>query len=385
MTTEVLPSVRLTCTEGGSSKEYNAKIEAQGGGFVVTYAYGRIGGTLQAGTKTPKPVARDRAQAVYDKIVNEKLAKGYVTAGGTVAGYVSPTGQRREEKAIAVMLCEPVDDPGAHLNDDAWVAQPKYDGIRLLLRYEDGVVSAQNRKGLTRLHPVEYEEPVRELARRLGTNDLVIDGESIGAVYVAFDLLRLDGNDTRGLACADRYELLAQGFSGTENNVIGCIGLTEHAVGTIAKRRLYRGLKEAEAEGIIFKRASAKYVGRRTYDCLKHKFWASNTVMVLARNDTGEALADLKTMGKVIDQKKLKSGKRSVQMGLLDDNGVYVNVGDMSIPVNWPVPEPGTLVESRYLYAFRESNTLFQPQYEGPRDDKDQPDTLSQLQYKMEG
>ena len=43
----------------------------------------------------------------------------------------------------------------------------------------------------------------------------------------------------------------------------------------------------------------------------------------------------------------------------------------------------GQVVEIRYLYAFRESNALYQPVYLGPRQDVEHHEcVLSQLKYK---
>jgi bifunctional non-homologous end joining protein LigD len=41
----------------------------------------------------------------------------------------------------------------------------------------------------------------------------------------------------------------------------------------------------------------------------------------------------------------------------------------VSIPVNHTVPTISTIVEVRYLYAFKESGVVFQPVYLGERED----------------
>ena len=60
-----------------SDKFYEASIEEQDGGFVVNFRFGRRGTSGQSGTKTPNPVPLEKAKAVYDKLVGEKMAKGY--------------------------------------------------------------------------------------------------------------------------------------------------------------------------------------------------------------------------------------------------------------------------------------------------------------------
>src|SRR4051794_8129298 len=72
--------VTLYYRDGSSDKVYTAAIEPRGDGYVVTFAFGRRGAALQAGTKTTSPVTLEKAKTIYDKLVREKQAKGY-TAG----------------------------------------------------------------------------------------------------------------------------------------------------------------------------------------------------------------------------------------------------------------------------------------------------------------
>jgi len=57
--------------------------------------------------------------------------------------------------------------------------------------------------------------------------------------------------------------------------------------------------------------------------------------------------------------------------------------GNVSIPPNHAVPEPGSVVGVRYLYAFPDSGALCQPVFLGPRDDiAPEECTIDQLKYK---
>ncbi|MEI8192005.1 MAG: ATP-dependent DNA ligase, partial [candidate division NC10 bacterium] len=57
--------------------------------------------------------------------------------------------------------------------------------------------------------------------------------------------------------------------------------------------------------------------------------------------------------------------------------------GNVTIPPDKPLPAPGELVEVRYLYAFPESNALYQPVYLGRREDICGDDCgVAQLKYK---
>jgi len=62
--------------EGSSDKAYQAAIEEKDGGFVVDFAFGRRGTSLQTGTKTTTPIPFEKAKAIYDKPVREKTANG---------------------------------------------------------------------------------------------------------------------------------------------------------------------------------------------------------------------------------------------------------------------------------------------------------------------
>jgi bifunctional non-homologous end joining protein LigD len=60
-----------------------------------------------------------------------------------------------------------------------------------------------------------------------------------------------------------------------------------------------------------------------------------------------------------------------------------VPVGNVTIPPNHPVPEVGAVVDVRFLYAFKESNSLYQPVYLGQRKDIEPHECiLSQLKFK---
>lgn len=61
---------------GSSDKEYHVRLEARDAGFVVNYAYGRRGSALSTGTKTNTPVDYAAASRIFDKLVNDKQAKG---------------------------------------------------------------------------------------------------------------------------------------------------------------------------------------------------------------------------------------------------------------------------------------------------------------------
>lgn len=70
-------SISLFFQEGSSDKQYDVSLEKKDSGFVVNFKYGRRGNVNNSGSKTQGPVSYDLALKTYDKLVNEKMAKGY--------------------------------------------------------------------------------------------------------------------------------------------------------------------------------------------------------------------------------------------------------------------------------------------------------------------
>lgn len=71
-------------------------------------------------------------------------------------------------------------------------------------------------------------------------------------------------------------------------------------------------------------------------------------------------------------------------LGLVDGKGRSAPAGNVTIPPNHAIPQMGTVVEVRYLYAHRESGAVYQPVYLGPRDDILVEDCMvDQLKYKQ--
>ena len=70
-------SISLYFQEGSSDKEYHAQLESHDEGWIVNFQYGRRGSALQAGSKTAQPLPYEEAKKIYDKVVREKIGKGY--------------------------------------------------------------------------------------------------------------------------------------------------------------------------------------------------------------------------------------------------------------------------------------------------------------------
>lgn len=331
--------IALYYREGASDKVYHVSLEPKDGLFVVNFAFGRRGATLNTGTKTPSPLDHAAARRVFDKLVREKKAKGYTEAP-------EGTPYRHAEQTVSGLLPQllnPIVEEEALrlLRDDAWCLQEKKDGRRLLLRKEGDRVEGVNRQGLV----VGLPESLIAAAQGI-PGEFILDGEAVGEVYHAFDLLRLDGQPFGSHGYAERLAALRQRL---ESTVPGRIELLLTAMRSLEKQMLWNRLREQKREGVVFKRLDAPYVPGRPSSGgpqLKYKFVATLSARVAALNP-----------------------RRSVELQVCDEHGAWVSCGNVTIPANQPVPPVGAVVEVRFLYAIRQSGCLYQPVFLGVRDD----------------
>jgi bifunctional non-homologous end joining protein LigD len=354
--------------QNGSDKVYRAAIEETDGGFVVNFEFGRRGSALKAGTKTASPVDRAAAVRIYEKLVNEKLAKGYTPgedgtpyAGGDLAGQVS--GFNCQLLSVADFSVE------AYVQNSAWLAQEKFDGERcpVQVNCETGEARGINRRGLFRPlpEPVAVEAGILGRAFRDRATTIIFDGELIGDRWVVFDLaasrIETDASEAAGgIQDQDfltRYQRLAAAFAGNFSSVM----LAPLAQTDDEKARLVAEVRERNGEGIVFKRKWAAYAPGRSLDALKVKFIETASVIVGKPN----------------------ASKRSVSMLVQGPTGELVECGNVSIPANHPIPPAGAIVEVSYLYVFPESNRLYQPIFKGERTDIPETDcVLEQFKFK---
>ena len=350
-----MEEITLYYREGSSDKIYQASITPRDGGYVVHFAYGRRGATLQTGTKTQSPVTLEKARAIYDRLLSEKLAKGY-TPGEDGAPY-QHTDREQQVTGILPQLLNPIEDRDVQrfIYDPAYCVQEKFDGKRILIRKEDSAIDGINRRGLGCGIPSVLVNEAREIP-----GNCVIDGESVGEVFFAFDILNLHGRDLRSQPYRDRLFALNQVISVD----FGFLKLADTALELAEKTELLDRLRRENREGIVLKNLAAAYVAGRPAsggDNLKLKFYATGSFIV-----------------------KRVNGKRSVSLMLFARNKV-VHAGNVTIPPNHQIPDVGAIVEVRYLHAFRESGCIYQPIYLGRREDIAAEEcTVLQLKYKAE-
>ena len=349
-----LPNITLYYREGSSDKVYQCQIEQAGERFVVNFAYGRRGSTLNTGTKTNVPVEYADAKRIFDKLVKEKQGKGY-TQGQDATPYMHSD---KQPSGLIPQLLNPVEEEQVLdlISDDNYCAQKKHNGKHLLVRKEGDDITGINKKGFVIGLPL----PVFDVVRGFDAN-VVIDGESIGDILYAFDLLFLDGVDIRSWPYRERLAALMNLLFSVQQTTIR---LVETAFTTEQKLAMLKQLKAENAEGIVFKQIFAPYLPGRPNSGgtqLKHKFVAMLSALVAKINK-----------------------QRSVQISLLGKNG-WQMAGNVTIPANHSIPQVGEVVELKFLYAHRESDVLVQPVYLGKRDDVDADECrVSQLKYKPE-
>lgn len=379
MSTTCTHQTVLEYVGGGSDKLYVIQLQetvsAAGAEYATICYYGRRGATLSA-TQKYKGASRASARSFFDKAEREKTRKGYthitVSAGASISGMPSSApvfgGAAKPSSASATAAPTPPAAVGplpmlasviateaeleALLVDANASFQRKYDGERAMVSMRRSGVVCTNRKGIQRPMSAKAEVELKTLLALPDFGDereTVLDGELMGDVFVAYDILTLRDNDMRGLPFDERYaalELLLEGNTGL---------LAPTAWSEAEKRALYRQALDEGWEGLIGRINSALYLPGRGKALWKFKLWATCTCRVLTVNT-----------------------KRSVQLALRDEADSEVFVGNVTVPVNQEVPEPDSLVEVRYLYAM-DGGSLYQPTLLSPRTDIDECDTRASL------
>lgn len=348
-------SIKLFYREGSSDKVYEASITEDFRGFTVNFAYGRRGSALIHGTKTNKPVGYDQAKKIYDKLVQEKTAKGYIEDPGGKPFSATTNSTDKKDTGFRPQLLNEIEEEEVekYINDPDWCAQEKFDGRRRSFVVVKQFVTATNRKGLSIPLDIQTDTEIHSL---LGHSDAILDGEDMGDRVVLFDYPVI------GVPYEERYNNLFKLF---ENKTFTKLDLIATAWTTAEKKALYKKLQKANAEGIVFKNIHAGFTPGRPNsggDQLKFKFCATATVQVVKTNPT----------------------KRSVLVAVYDSQGHKIEVGNVTVYPNQEIPKAGSIVEVRYLYYFS-GGSLFQPVLLGLRDDMEIEDcTLEQLKIKRE-
>ncbi|KWT64999.1 MULTISPECIES: hypothetical protein [unclassified Variovorax] len=330
---QVPESSFLFFTGNGSDKVYQAHLRQRDAGWVVDYGNGPRGGSLRTGTKTAVPVDYAVAKKAYDKLVKEKTRDGYTTdQSGTL--YTSSELAGRKSGELPQLPTAVTDDQAELLfSDTRWGLQQKADGENRILIVEGTKVRGTNRRGLFVDIPQHWTIPN-------AGGRTVIAGEHVGDRFMAFDLLELRGQDYRGRPFLSRFHDLEQIASS-----VLWMEVLELSIATEDKRRRAAEILASNGEGFVFKRLDAHFEAGRSEHSLKFKFTETATCLVLRQN-----------------------AQRSVAVGLRDDDGTVIDMGNVTIPPNEALPAVGSLVEVRYLYRYSDGK-FEQPVFKMARPD----------------
>jgi bifunctional non-homologous end joining protein LigD len=163
-----------------------------------------------------------------------------------------------------------------------WLHEIKHDGFRILARKQGERVTLWTRRG------TDYTDKLGRIAdavRGLPADETLIDGEVVvfrpdgrsdfealltkwggeRAVYVAFDLLGLDGQDLRQKPLKERREALKRLVGGADGLILFSEAIAAEGALVFAKAC------ELGLEGIVSKRASSGYITGTSRTWLKCK------------------------------------------------------------------------------------------------------------------
>tara|TARA_R110002020_G_scaffold25060_6_gene81599 strand:+ start:954 stop:3455 length:2502 start_codon:yes stop_codon:yes gene_type:complete len=168
---------------------------------------------------------------------------------------------------------------------DGWLHETKFDGYRCLAALGKGGVKLYTRSGLDW---TDRYAGLPEAFAALECRNALIDGEVVSAstakgsqfsalqadlekgspvIFMAFDLLELNGKKLDKLPLTERKEALAQLLAGQPKTTP--IRYSEHVVGH--GREVFEAVEKAGGEGIISKSCDSSYAGSRNGSWLKIK------------------------------------------------------------------------------------------------------------------
>ena len=365
--------VELFFQEGSSDKLYLATLVDDGDGkFSVLVEWGRRGAALNRGSKAVK-VSRDKAERELAKVISEKTKKGYQEISSDVvpAAVAPPVGQGsgsrvastgRKRTGQAAQLLNAIEESALQrlLDDTAYVAQQKLDGMRVLAHVGETIV-VTNRSGQHSAVPPEVLEVLANAPH--GT---IVDGELVRVggetTYWVFDLLQHGAVDLRTEPYLERFQEL----DALVDQLADPVRLVPLMATAKEKRALFEKLSAARAEGIVFKRKDAPYTAGRPASGgtqLKYKFVKTCDVILTGNAGNAYQMA-VWAKGKLREIGKVFAGTTNATRKQIDE---LLAAGEQPIAV----------VE--YLYA-TDDDVLFQPVFVGLRDDKDAEEcTIAQL------
>jgi bifunctional non-homologous end joining protein LigD len=338
--------------------------------------------------------ARDATADKTRDVVNE-------APGSVVSGRATTRGPERRQLRIShaapekllervfppmlATLVEAVPEP-----ESDWILETKYDGYRALTAVSSREVAMWTRNALDLRE--RFPGVARALAR-LAVGEAVVDGEVVAldakgasrfqllqegsddAVFYAFDLLWLDGQDLRQRPLEERRDLLTSVMS----NLPAPLRLAERVPGPLA--RALEQMEREGKEGIIAKRRGSAYVGTRSHDWLKLKVQQTQEVAIIGFTPStaserliGALLIGVMREGRLVFAGKVGTGFSNQQRADLKRELGRLRV-DVAPAEGAPRLRDATWVEPRLVAQVRftewtADGKLRHPSFLGLRDDK---------------
>lgn len=194
------------------------------------------------------------------------------------AAAARPQGQGKQKQLPRIEPIRLIRRPDAFDGPD-WIFQLKYDGFRGLLYIEPDNPRFISRNG-NRMK--RFDDLASAIARQLNAGYAILDGEIVTVdktgrpifndlfmrrgelIYMAFDLLWLDGQDLRSRTLAERKARLKKLLSRKS----GRIGYVQHF--QKEGKALFEEVKKNDLEGIVAKRQASPYTSETTWYKIKN-------------------------------------------------------------------------------------------------------------------
>jgi DNA ligase 1 len=274
-------------------------------------------GSLRVGVSQRLVVqALAKLSGLATDVIAHRLTGTWIPSADFLAALLSPADDAAPalgDRPYPFFLASQLDDPPDTLGDPRdWLAEWKWDGIRAQLIRRRGAIAVWSR-GEERL---DGRYPEIEAAAKLLPRDAVLDGETLGwvgekplpftalqkrigrlkpgpklladcpAVFMAYDLLELDGDDWRERPLHERRAALAQLVAGTPIRLSPAI--RDASWEALARERA--SSRDRAVEGLILKRLDSPYqVGRRRGDWWKWKVdpYTLDAVLIYSQPGSG--------------------------------------------------------------------------------------------------
>jgi predicted DNA-binding WGR domain protein len=285
-----------------------------------------VGNNAVAGP-VPIPVAADPTAITGDR--RDDLTPQVVAAleASPVRAAAAVPADTAPDLPVRPMLAsvQPAEVIADAMASDHWVAQFKYDGDRVVVEVDNGVLRVLNRQGQTKTRNVGRAQIAPFTA--LYSGRWVFDGEVVGRTLVLFDLAA--ASDGRRTWVRDttpftvRYDALTA--------VAAALGLGSDADGATdpvvvapvadraAKEEMLATAVTEQREGIILRHRDGHYEpGRRSTHLVKHKLVKDADVIVtgLARAKESATLAVYDGVGDLVEVGSASTiGKGEVAVG----------------------------------------------------------------------